>query len=145
MEHSTNDPYRHGFSVATLLLLVAVAAIALAAARTTSRQVDQLDRTRLPSGYWAPAQPSPFEKQVESLAWRGFAGAIAGLFTGIVVGATRPRPLLGVLLAVPVGVLSGALAASFFTEPENVLLVVVGSVLLILLGVVVRALSRRPH
>ncbi len=79
------------------------------------------------------------------MAWRGFAGAIAGLFTGIVVGATRPRPLLGVLLAVPVGVFAGAAAASFFTEPENVLLVVVGSVLLLLLGVVVRALSRRPQ
>ena len=144
MEHSTNDPYRHGFSVAALLLLIAVAAIALAAARTTWQQVDKLDRTR-PRTYWASSQPSPFEQQVGSLAWRGFAGAIAGLFTGIVVARTRPRPLLGVLLAVPVGVFAGAAAASFFTEPENVLLVVVGSVLLLLLGVVVRALSRRPQ
>jgi hypothetical protein len=122
-----------------------VAAIALAAAQTTWQQVDQLDRTRPPNGFWVPAQPSPFEQQVGSLAWRGFAGAIAGLFTGIVVGATRPRPLLGVLLAVPIGVFSGALAASFFTEPENVFLVVVGSVLLLLLGVVVRVFSRRPQ
>jgi len=144
MENPTNNSPQHGFSVATLLLLTAVAAIGLAAAQTTRLQVDRLDRTTPPQYYWAPRQPSPFEQRVEELALRALAGGLVGMFAGIAVGATRPRPSLGVLLAVPIGRFAGALAGAVFTEPENVPVVAIGSALVVLLGVVVRTFSLRP-
>jgi hypothetical protein len=144
MENPTNNAPQHGFSVATLLLLTAVVAIGLAASQTIWQQVDKLDRTAPPRYYWGPRQSSPFEERMEELAWRGVAGAVVGLFVGIAVGATRPRPILGVLLALPVGMCWGGLVGAALTEPESVLVVAVGSTLLILFAVVIRALSRRP-
>jgi hypothetical protein len=144
MENPTNNAPQHGFSVATLLLLTAVIAIGLAAAQTVWQQVDKLDRTAPPRYYWGPPQPSPFEQRVDELAWRGVGGAIVGLFVGIAVGATRPRPILGVLVALPIGIVWGAIVAAALTEPESVLVVAVGSTLLVLFGLAIRALSRRP-
>lgn len=135
MDYPAENRPQHGFSVATLLLLTAVVAIGLAAARTVGLQVEKLDDRG-----WL----SPFEQRLDELAWRGAAGALVGMFVGIGVGATRPRPILGVLLAVPIGVLAGALTGAVITDPENVLLVAIGSALLILLGVVVRRFSYRP-
>ena len=145
MENSTNNLPRNGFSIATLLLLVAVVAIFLAAAETTWLKVDKLDRTRPPTSFWMPAEPSPFERQVEALAGRAVGGAIIGMFSGLVAGVMQSRRFFGTLLAVPVGAVGGALAAALFTQPENVLLVVVGSVVLVLLGVVVQVFSRHPR
>jgi hypothetical protein len=71
-------------------------------------------------------------------------GAIIGMLSGIIVGVTQSRRLWGTLLSIPVGAVAGAVAAALFTQPENVLLVVVGSVVLIVLGVVVRTFSSDP-
>ncbi len=145
MENSTNNLPRNGFSIATLLLLVAVVAVFLAAAETTWLKIDKLDRTRPPTYFWTPAEPSPFERQVEALAGRAVGGAIIGMFSGLIAGVMQARRFFGTLLAVPVGAVGGALAAALFTQPENVLLVVVGSVVLVLLGVVVQVFSRHPR
>ena len=108
MENSTNNLPRNGFSIATLLLLVAVAAIFLAAGETTWLKVDKLDRTSPPTYYWMPAGPSPFEQQMEALAERAVGGAIVGMFIGLVAGMMQSRRFFGTLLTVPVGVVGGA-------------------------------------
>jgi hypothetical protein len=145
MENSTNSLPRNGFSIATLLLLVAVVAIFFAAAETTWLKVDKLDRTKPTTYYWMPAEPSPFERQMEALAERAVGGAIIGIFIGLAAGVTRSRRFFGTLLTVPAGAVAGAMAAALFTQPENVLLVVVGSVVLVLLGVVVQVFSSHPR
>jgi LytS/YehU family sensor histidine kinase len=141
LENSTTNLPRRGFSIATLLLLTAVAAIALAAIETTWLKIDKLDRNRPPTSFWRPPEPSPFERQVQALAGRAVGGAFIGIISGLVIGITRSRRFLGTLLAVLVGAVGGALTASLFTQPENVLLAVVGSVVLLLFGAVVRTFS----
>ena len=85
MENPTDNLPQNGFSIATLLLLVAVAAIVLAAVETTWLKIDKLDRTRPPTSIiGCRRSPSPFEQQVESLAGRAVGGAIIGMFIGLV-------------------------------------------------------------
>ncbi len=146
MENPADNSPQNGFSIATLLLLVAASAIGLAAMETTWLKIDKLDRTRAPASYyWMSPGPSPFQQQVESLAERAAGGAIVGMIIGLVVGIIRSRGVLGTLLAIPVGAVAGAAAAALFTQPENVLLVVVGCVVLVLLGIVVQTFSSRPR
>jgi hypothetical protein len=137
----------HGFSIATLLLLTVVVAIGAAAMRTlviTSDLADEQLQKGLQSVSPARAVQLAVQARNEGVL-RGIAGGIIGLLVGIYLGATRRRPILGVLLGIVVGGFTGAFAGAVFTEPKNLLVAVVGSALLILLGVVVRGLSRRPH
>ena len=76
---------------------------------------------------------------------RGIAGGMIGLLVGIGIGATRSRPVTGVLLGIFVGGGVGAFAGAILAEPRNLPVALVGSALLVLLGLVVRALSSRPH
>jgi len=64
---------------------------------------------------------------------------------GIAIGATRSRPFVGVPLGIFVGGVVGALAGAVLAEPRNLPVALIGSALLVLLGVAVRVLSSRPH
>jgi hypothetical protein len=144
MQNPANPPPQHGFSVATLLLLTAIVAICFAAVETSWMQLDKLDHTKPRGIYpWSAYGPSEFEQQVQEIALRAVGGAVIGAIVGIAVGATRPRPFLGLLLAVPIGALVGAAICGVFTTVENIPLALVGSVLLILVGVGIRIFSRR--
>jgi hypothetical protein len=50
-----------------------------------------------------------------------------------------------VLLGIFVGAAVGAFAGAILAEPKNLPVALIGSALLVSLGVVVRALSSRPH
>ena len=68
-----------------------------------------------------------------------------GLLVGIGIGASRPRPVAGVLLGIFVGGGVGAFAGAVLAEPRNLPVAAIGSALLVLLGVAVRVFSSRPH
>ena len=112
---------RAGFSLASILLLTAVAAIFLGATRTLV--VDQ---------------PNVDE---DLLGLRGAAGVIVGLFVGLAVGLTQPRPFRACLLTAPIGTIAGAGAAVLLALPANLPVVAVGSLVLVVFGLVVRAWS----
>ena len=145
MDNSTDNAPRHGFSIASLLLLTAVAAIGLAAMQTVQMEVEKLDRTRPQRYFWAPPEPSPYDRRVEEITLRAIAGGLVGLLAGAWVGATPAQLALGLLWAVPIGILWGALAGAVLTDPGTVLVALIGSVLLVLFGAVVRKLSHRPE
>ena len=71
------------------------------------------------------------------------AGCMIGLLVGIGIGATRPRPVLGVLLGILVGGFVGGVAGGVLTQPENLPVAAIGSAVLLLLGGVVYLFSSR--
>jgi hypothetical protein len=142
MVDPNDDVPLHGFSIATLMLLTVVVAIGAAAARTLV----------IASNVTAEGVSDSLKRAVQLVAaptsevvLRGIVGGTIGLLVGIYLGLTRKRPVLGVPLAAVVGVCVGAFAGVVFMEPRNLLVAAIGAALLILLGVVVRGLSRRPH
>jgi hypothetical protein len=64
---------------------------------------------------------------------------------GIGIGASRPRPVAGVVLGIFAGGFVGAFAGAVLAEPKNLPVAAIGSALLVLLGVVVRTFSARPQ
>jgi hypothetical protein len=134
MEDTTNNSPKRGFTIAALMLLIAVTAIGLAAARTTGQALG----TSLATSVLTQWQ---YEEGVEALKARAVGGAVIGIFAGFVVGITRSRRVEGIIMAVPVAAVAGGLAAACLTQRENVPLVLVGSVVVVLLGVVVRTFS----
>jgi hypothetical protein len=146
MENIPNDTPRHGFSIAAVLLLTAVVAIGMAAAQSVRLELDRLDHTDPPHNYWSSyRQYSPYQSHIDDLNMRAFAGGLIGFFVGLGIGATRPRPVAGALFGLLIGGNVGAFAGSILTEPTNLLVVVIGSVLLIALAAVVRAFSHHPQ
>ena len=72
------------------------------------------------------------------------SGAVIGLVVGVTIALRRRRWLIGLLLALFLGVPVGGAAAVLLAEPRNMPLALVGSALLVLLGVVVRKFSSTP-
>jgi hypothetical protein len=134
MTNPKTTPPLHGFSVATLLLLTAVVAIGAAAARTIFVASEQ---TIEEGGYWS--------SEVQEAGLRAVAGGMIGLLVGIGIGATRPRPVAGVVLGILVGGCVGAFAGGVLADSRNLPVAAIGSALLLLVGIVVRVLSPRPH
>jgi len=121
---NTGDSHQRGFSVATILLLTAVVAIFLAALRTVA------------------VEPSAIPG--EQLGLRAISGILIGTFVGLGMGLTRPRRRWGIPLGLLTGWFVGG-AGSLFADPRNLPLAAIGSLLLIVLGVVVRVgSSSRP-
>ena len=147
MQNPKNNPPLHGFSVATLLLLTVVVAIGAAGVRTlvvTSNVVIDGSGGVLHSSTVAQSIQNAANVRGEAVM-RGIAGAMIGLLVGIGIGATRPRPVAGVLLGIFVGGGVGAFAGAVLAEPKNLPVAAIGAALLLLLGIVVRVFSSRPH
>jgi hypothetical protein len=142
MENPNDDAPLHGFSIATLMLLTVVVAIGAAAARTlviaSNMTAAEVGASLMRATQLAVVSPS-------EAFLRGTAGAIIGLLVGIYLGLHRRRPIVGVPLGAIVGGFVGGFAGIVFTEPRNLLVAAIGAVLLVLLGIIVRGLSRRPH
>jgi hypothetical protein len=124
--HPADNGPLHGFSVGTILLLTVVVAVGAAGVRTAMT---------------TPASDMP----VALAPLRGIAGAMIGALVGICLGATGRRPVIGVVLGFLAGDVVGAFAGVVLAEPKNLPVAAVGSALLVLLGVVVRVFSSRPH
>ncbi len=117
--------HRRGFSLASILLLTAVIAIFMAALVTVS------DHRRAGGNQ---------DLAVACAA----AGLIVGLLTGAVVGYNQVRQARGTLLGMSVGMVCGGAAGAFLAVPRSLLPIVIGSVVLVLFGVVVRLNSGSP-
>lgn len=120
----TDSHHYRGFSVASILLLTAAVAIFLAALRTVA------------------VEPSAIPG--DQLGLRAISGILIGTFVGLGMGLTRPRRRWGIPLGLLTGWFVGGAAGSLFADPRNLPLAVIGSLVLIVLGVVVRAGSSRP-
>ncbi len=113
---------RHGFSVASILLLTAVVAIFFAAITTGLKDPDRLDSS--------------------ALAFFGVGGSILGGLVGVVIGLNQIRPIRGLLLGLPSGSISGAMAGVLLVVPQGFLAMIVGAIVLLVFAVVVRCGSQ---
>jgi hypothetical protein len=146
MDNDADKSVRHGFSIAAVLLLTAVVAIALASVQTMVMELDKLEQTGQTQYYNRGYQTrSPYQESLDELGMRSFGGAIIGLFVGVVVGVGRPRPFFGVLFGIPFGAITGGVSGGVLIAPCNLPLVAIGSAVLILLGLMVRKFSHRPE
>lgn len=116
--------HRKGFSLASILLLTAVVAVLLAATVTAVADHQGVGR--------------------EVLAVIAVIGAMAGALIGVVIGLTQVARIRGALLGLLVGIITGAAAGISLTTPSNLVTLAIGSLVLVLFGVVVRFLSDRP-
>lgn len=131
--------HRKGFSLASLLLLTAVAAVFLAGICTAWLPPD---RGRFgPEGYDVEVD-ADFDPGLVSLCVMG--GLLLGSFVGLVIGVGQVRPVPGVFLATLVGGLFGAATGGLLAVPDKTLPITVGALLIVLFGTVVRRFSRGP-
>ncbi len=114
---------RPGFSLASLFVLIAVAAVLTAAIQMAIRH------GRLQSG---PA-----------IAMAAVLGPLLGLCVGIAVGARRGGSKWGIAASAVVGLVAGALAGVLMVVPESIWAIVVGSAMIVSFALVVRRFSRR--
>jgi hypothetical protein len=113
-----------GFSLASIFLLTALVAVMAAAMRS------------------AATHPKVFDEGPAAF------GTVAGLFVGLVAGAVAGlrsrRRVAGVLAGVPLGMMVGAVCGVVSFSPPAFHVLIVGAVLLPLVAVAIRLLSRRP-
>ena len=114
---------RSGFSLASLFVLIAVAAIFAAAIRMA------VVPGRLDNGLAA--------------AMIAVVGPLIGLSVGVAIGASRRESARGMVLSTTTGLVSGILAGILMVVPESIWAVVVGSAMIVLFALVVRQFSRR--
>jgi hypothetical protein len=112
---------RGGYSIASVLMLTIVAAIVLAGVRVL------LGSEGLP------------ERDAEMGGSIGFVGAIVAMFLGDALGRLQGQRSLGTLA----GIAFGLIGAFLLVVPNQFVLVLIGSAVLILFAVGVRFLSRR--
>ena len=100
----------------------------------------------LPSSWLRHAYLSPGSRRLKLTRQRGGPSWAAGigLFVGVTIALRRRRWGFGLALAVLVGIPAGAATAVLLAEPHNLSVVLVGSAVLVLFGVVVRKLSHIP-
>ena len=115
---------RAGYSLASLLLLTAVAAIFLAATRMA------LVEGRLRS----------FDEDTAACA---AAGALIGLGVGAVVGGNQPNSTRARIMGSLIGMLVGVPCGILVTMPGTFRVFAVGSVVLVVFSLVVRSLSNK--
>ncbi|NQU21336.1 MAG: hypothetical protein HQ567_08645 [Candidatus Nealsonbacteria bacterium] len=107
------------FSLASLFLLTAVVAVFFAAIGPNMEATDR-----------------------DTLTVCTVVGLIIGALTGTVIGAGQDRPGRSILLTLPTGVIAGAASGALLAVPGKFLTIAVGSLLLLLISLVVRSLSK---
>ncbi len=112
--------HRRGFSLASILLLMAVIAVFMASVATVFHGGGETNQ--------------------ELAAGCALAGLAVGLLVGCVVGYNQGGTIIGMF----VGMISGGAAGALLSAPESLLPITFGSVVLVLFGVVVRLNSGRP-
>jgi hypothetical protein len=112
-----------GFSLASILLLVTVVSVLLAAGRNASVEEE-----------WSGQHSAP----------AAACGAVIGLVIGLCIGLSQPRKLLGSTLAIPIGVLAGAGGGWAAAAAANLAVVTIGGVVLVAFALVIRRLSAPP-
>jgi hypothetical protein len=132
----TEETHHRGFSLASLLLLTAVVAVFLAAICTVWLHSDR-DRAR-PDVYAGPNLDEAL------LAISVMGGLMVGSLVGLVIGASRVRPLRGAFLGTFVGMIAGAASGALLAVPGKMLPLGVGSLVIVLFGAVVRYYSGGP-
>jgi hypothetical protein len=115
--------HRSGFSLASLFVLIAVAAVFTTAAQMAVRH------ERLQSGL--------------VIVMVGGVGPLVGLIVGAMIGVGRRGSIWGTLASSMTGLVAGALAGILMVVPESIGAVVVGSAMIVLFSLAVRRLSRR--
>jgi hypothetical protein len=116
---------RSYFTIAEIMLVIAVAAIFLAAGRVIVQAGNEVGPIR------------------ELMIMRAVSGTVIGVIIGVCIGKSRRRRIAGTLWGVLAGGVSGFLAATLLSVPQNVPLAFVGAAVLLLGGIVARLLSRR--
>jgi len=111
------------FSLAGLLLLTTVVAVLLAAMSPLTSEDQRFDG--------------------EELAAAALIGAGCGLVVGIVVGVVRRRPLRSAAIGGPAGLFFGAVGGVLLSLPADLPALLVGSLVLVVFGAVVRRYSAR--
>lgn len=122
MRAHQNAMQRRGFSLASVFVLIAVAAVFLAAVQI--------------------ATPSRFVGAVV-IAMVGFLGPLSGLVIGAWIGFRQPRRVSGAILGSLYGLIAGALAGVLMAVPESIVAILVGSVVIILFALATRRFSRK--
>jgi hypothetical protein len=116
---------RSYFTIAEIMLVIAVAAIFLAGFRVVAQDEAAVGPLR------------------ELMILRAISGTVIGAIIGVGIGKSRRRWIAGILWGLVVGSISGCLAATLLSIPQNVTLAIVGAAVLLAGGIVVRLLSRR--
>jgi hypothetical protein len=114
---------RTGFSLASLFLVIAVAAVFLAAVRMA-------------------VVAEHFESGA-AIAVVGAVGPFIGLIVGAVIGAGGRRTGWGLLVALMTGGIAGALAGLLMVVPESLSATAVGAAVIVVFALVVRRLSQK--
>ena len=128
--------HRKGFSLASLLLLTAVVAVFLAAICTVWLHPGR--------GRAQPCVPASPHFNEELAVACGIGGWIVGSVVGLVIGVNQARPLRGAFLGTSIGMIVGAASGVLLAVPGKTLPIIVGSLVLVLFGAVVRRYSSRP-
>ena len=115
---------RDGFSIASIMLLTCLAAVVLAALRMGIVGDDRLDE--------------------EFMAVCSVGGSIVGGLVGVGIGLSQLKWIRGALLGACAGVFWGATAGALLATPRGLPAIVVGSLVLVVFGGVVRFFSKGP-
>jgi peptidoglycan/LPS O-acetylase OafA/YrhL len=115
---------RSYFTIAEIMLVIAIAAIFLAGFRVVAQDEAAVGPIR------------------ELMILRAISGTVIGALIGIGIGKSRRRWIIGIIWGLVVGSISGFLAATLLSIPQNVTLAIVGAAVLVVGGIVVRLLSR---
>lgn len=114
---------RSGFSLASLFVLIAVAAVLASAIQMAVRH------GRLESGL--------------AVAMAAVVGPLIGLIVGLAMGIARGESFWGVTTSTLTGLVGGAMAGILMVVPESIWAIVVGSAMIVLFALIVRRFSRR--
>ena len=115
---------RSYFTIAEIMLVIAVTAIFLSAGRVIAQ-----DR-------------SIFAGIQELMILRAVSGTVIGAIIGVGIGKSRRRRIAGAIWGFFAGSLSGGLAATILSVPQNLPLAFIGAAVLLVGGIAVRVLSR---
>jgi uncharacterized membrane protein len=117
---------RSYFTIAEIMLLIAIAAIFLSAGRIAYQVRDEIS------------------KNIQQLyIQRAVSGMVIGIIVGVGIGSSRRRWIVGIIGGLLGGGLVGGFAATVISIPQNLPLAMIGSAVLLLGGIVVRILSRK--
>jgi len=116
--------HRSYFTIAEIMLVIAVTAIFLSAGRVVVQDRSLTADIRL------------------LMILRAASGAIIGAIIGVGIGLSRRRRIAGAIWGFFGGSLIGGLAATIVSLPQNIPLALIGAAVLLLGGVAVRVFSR---
>jgi hypothetical protein len=116
---------RSYFTIAEIMLVIAVAAIFLSAGRVVAQQRGLATEVR------------------NLMIMRAVSGTIIGVIVGVGIGLSRRRWIVGAILGFFAGGIVGVLTATILSVPQNIPLALIGSAVLLLGGGAVRLFSRK--